>query len=439
MEWFSDNETLIQAALAGAILAYSFQIAMRAGVFTLAGVGFWAIGGYTTAYLVTEREWMTAPAILVGILVSGVIGLLLALVLGRLRSLYLAMATVAFVLLVQIVAINWEAVTGGAGGMFGIPVTVSTWQLLVIVAVISVALFFFERGARGRTIEAMRLDEQVAMSVGINVVRERDLIFVLSSMMAALSGGIAAMMFNTLAPEQAGFGLIVDTLMMVVIGGAAAWWGALVGAFIVTWLPEILRFTGDYRGIVEGADRGARRGLRAGGLRRPRAPGHRVHHRPPQAGRHAVRGRHRDGPARCQARPARGRASRGGRTMTAALLTLDDVKVHFGGVKAVDGISLDLEPGKLYGIVGPNGSGKTTLINAISRLRPSDRRRHHARRHPGVGDEAVPGRPPRRRPHVPGDPPAADADRARERPDGRRPQAGRREGERTQAARPDAR
>jgi ABC-type branched-subunit amino acid transport system ATPase component len=54
--------------------------------------------------------------------------------------------------------------------------------------------------------------------------------------------------------------------------------------------------------------------------------------------------------------------------MTAALLTLDDVKVHFGGVKAVDGISLDLEPGKLYGIVGPNGSGKTTLINAISRL-----------------------------------------------------------------------
>ena len=54
--------------------------------------------------------------------------------------------------------------------------------------------------------------------------------------------------------------------------------------------------------------------------------------------------------------------------MTAALLTLDDVKVHFGGVKAVDGISLDLEPGKLYGIVGPNGSGKTTLINAISRF-----------------------------------------------------------------------
>ena len=54
--------------------------------------------------------------------------------------------------------------------------------------------------------------------------------------------------------------------------------------------------------------------------------------------------------------------------MTAAMLTLDDIKVHFGGVKAVDGISFDLEPGKLYGIVGPNGSGKTTLINAVSRF-----------------------------------------------------------------------
>ena len=78
--------------------------------------------------------------------------------------------------------------------------------------------------------------------------------------------------------------------------------------------------------------------------------------------------------------------------MTAALLTLDDVKVHFGGVKAVDGISLDLEPGKLYGIVGPNGSGKTTLINAISRFVHLTAGDDHARRHSVSGDEAVPGR-----------------------------------------------
>ena len=54
--------------------------------------------------------------------------------------------------------------------------------------------------------------------------------------------------------------------------------------------------------------------------------------------------------------------------MSTALLTVDDVKVHFGGVKAVDGVTIKLQPGKLHGVVGPNGSGKTTLINAISRF-----------------------------------------------------------------------
>jgi branched-chain amino acid transport system permease protein len=222
-------------------------------VFTLAAVGFWAIGGYTTAVLVTKHMWPTAPAIGAGIVVSAVVGLALALVLGRLRSLYLAMATVAFVLLVQIVAINWESFTGGAQGLFGIPVTIGTWTLVAIVVVVSAGLALFERGARGRTIEAMRLDEQVAQSVGIDIVRERHLIFVLSAVLAALSGGISAVMFNTLSPDQAGFGLITQTLLMVVLGGAASWWGALIGAFIVTWLPDILRFTGDYRAIVQAA------------------------------------------------------------------------------------------------------------------------------------------------------------------------------------------
>ena len=60
MDWFSDNELLIQTALAVSLLAYSFQVAMRSGVFSLAGVGFWAIGGYTTAYLV-DHGWQTAP------------------------------------------------------------------------------------------------------------------------------------------------------------------------------------------------------------------------------------------------------------------------------------------------------------------------------------------------------------------------------------------
>src|SRR4051794_41579995 len=132
MSWFSDNEVLIQSALAVSLLAYSFQVAMRSGVFSLAGVGFWAIGGYTTAYLV-DHGWRTAPAILVALAASAVIAVVLGLVLGRLRSLYLGMATVAFVLLVQIVAVNWVGFTGGPRGPCSLPVTHFPPQLLWLV------------------------------------------------------------------------------------------------------------------------------------------------------------------------------------------------------------------------------------------------------------------------------------------------------------------
>jgi branched-chain amino acid transport system permease protein len=252
VSWFSDNELLIQSALAVALLAYSFQVAMRSGVFSLAGVGFWAIGGYTTAYLV-DHGWKTAPAILVALAASFVIAIGLALVLGRLRALYLGMATVAFVLLIQVVAVNWESFTGGAGGLYAIPVTITTTQLLIVVAAVSVALVFFERGARGRRIEALRIDEQLAQSLGVNASRERMHIFVFSSLLGCLSGAISAMMFNTLAPEQAGFSLVAAVLMMVVIGGTSAWWGALIGAFVVTWLPEIFRFADEWRTVLQAA------------------------------------------------------------------------------------------------------------------------------------------------------------------------------------------
>lgn len=252
VDWFESNEALIQSALAMSLLAFSVQLALRAGVFSLAGVGFWAIGGYGTARLVLDG-WSTVPALVVLVAASCAIALAMGLILARLRALYLAMATFAFVLIVQIVAVNWESVTGGPVGLFAIPVTVTTVGVLVCVAAGAVVLALWERGRSGRRLEALREDEQLAATVGIDVRRQRLLVFVASSALGTLSGGLYAMMFNTITPDQAGFGLITNVLMMVVLGGTGAWWGGVVGAFIVTWLPEILRFTGDYRSIVQGA------------------------------------------------------------------------------------------------------------------------------------------------------------------------------------------
>jgi len=252
MSWFSDNETLIQAALTMTLLAFSLQVCLRAGIASFAGVGLWAVGGYTAAALV-QHGWTTPLAIVVAIGLSVAISVALALVLGRLHSLYLAMATIAFVLLLQIVARTWDGVTGGADGLYAIPVTLTTGWLIVFVAVTAGVVWARGRGRSGRTSELLRVDQALAPSLGVDVRRQRVAAFALSGALGALAGAANALLFNALSPDQFGFTLIVDVLMALVIGGMTSWAGPLLGAVIVTWLPTWLSFLGNARPMVQGA------------------------------------------------------------------------------------------------------------------------------------------------------------------------------------------
>jgi branched-chain amino acid transport system permease protein len=248
--WLGDNETLIQSALIFALLAFGFQVALRSGVYTFAAVGCWAIGAYVTGILML-RGWATLPATVVAIGAAALVSLLLALVLGRLRALYLAMATVAFDLLVILVASTLE-ITGGPTGLYGIPLVTSTPVLLAVVAACALVLRQRERGHTGRQLEVMRTDERLAPALGIDVFRQRINASVLSGVLGALSGALYITLVGAIAPTQAGFELIVTTLTMAVIGGTSSWAGPLLGAFVVTWLPEVLGFIGDWWPAVQG-------------------------------------------------------------------------------------------------------------------------------------------------------------------------------------------
>lgn len=250
--WFTSNEAVIQNTLVMVLLAFSLHVSLRAGIFSVAGVGFFGIGAYTAGYLVLEREWTTVPALAAATIPAAIIGFLLALVLGRLRRLYLTMATFAFVLLIGVVALEWKSVTGGPLGLLGIPPTVSTLGLLLTVLATAAAVILYESGKSGRMLEALRLDEQLAESMGVAVVRQRVVAFVFSSMLGGLAGGMHALLFNIVTPDLAGFKLIVDGLTMIVIGGTAAWYGPVIGAAVVVWLPEVLAFAGDWRLLAQG-------------------------------------------------------------------------------------------------------------------------------------------------------------------------------------------
>jgi branched-chain amino acid transport system permease protein len=250
--WYTSNETLIQNILIATLLAFSVQVALRAGIFSLAGIGFYAIGSYAAAILV-KHGMAAVIAIAIALVLSGVLSYALALLLVRLRDLYLAMATVAFDLMVGVVALNWGALTGGSLGLFAIPVAVTTGSMAITVAVVAGLLFLMEHGTMGRTLETIREDEELAQSFAVDTRRYRRLAFVVSGMLGALSGCFHALLFNSITPGDAGFELIVLALTMVIIGGFGSWVGALAGAILITWLPLKLTSFGEWWNAVYGA------------------------------------------------------------------------------------------------------------------------------------------------------------------------------------------
>jgi branched-chain amino acid transport system permease protein len=250
--WYSAHLTLIQTTLVYTLLALSLQVVLRSGVFSLAGIGFFGVGGYTAAILAKHGQ-PAAVAILAPIIGGAVFGYILSLPLIRLRGLYLGLVTVGFDLILNVFATNGGELTGGAVGLFGIPLLVNTPIILGIAVVGLVLVSQLERRNIGRGYEALRLNEDLARSLGLEVTRQRNFAFALSASLGAASGALQVLSFTSIAPDTAGFPLIVLGLTMAVLGGVGTWLGAVVGAVIVTWLPEFLGSSvGVWRNLVYG-------------------------------------------------------------------------------------------------------------------------------------------------------------------------------------------
>jgi branched-chain amino acid transport system permease protein len=190
--------------------------------------------------------------IVVVTIVSGLVGYGFGRPLARLRGLYLAMATLAFDLVLPVLLSNGGSFTGGSLGLYGIPVAVNTGTLVAIVVVVIYAISQLERGWMGRASLALRSDEDLARSMGIRVARERYLAFAVSAGLGGLAGSLDGMLFRAVSPSTASFGVITLVLAMAIIGGRESWLGAIIGAYLVTWLPQWLGFIGLYQDLFFG-------------------------------------------------------------------------------------------------------------------------------------------------------------------------------------------
>jgi branched-chain amino acid transport system permease protein len=201
---------------------------------------------------VIHQQMPALPAIGLAMLFTAVIGLLLGLVIARLAGLYLAMATVAFDLIIGVIATNGGTFTGGSTGLYGILSDFTMPMMFILTLIVLGLVVLSEHGKIGRRVHAVRDDIQLAASGGVNVRRYRLAAFVVSGALGGLAGAMNVMVRSTVGPLDIGFNLIVLALTMIIVGGAMSWKGAVIGAIIFTWLPSLLVFVGKWQTLLYG-------------------------------------------------------------------------------------------------------------------------------------------------------------------------------------------
>lgn len=260
--FFDTYGFLLVSMVLGALLGLSLYLPLMAGQLSLASPGFYALGGYIAAILATEvfdtsSDLYPLPLLLLEMLVAGVVCGILGIIVGipalRLRGIYLAIATIAFVEVLRVIALNLE-ITGGAVGIFGIPqpfltATAYLWIAIPLLIISMIFLYRLERIRVGRAFAAIREDELAADAMGINPTYYKVLAFTLGAILAGVVGAVSAHFLNTWNARQGTFDASIVYLTFVLIGGSRSFVGPVLGGMIFTALPEVLRAIADTGGL----------------------------------------------------------------------------------------------------------------------------------------------------------------------------------------------
>lgn len=254
-------ETILSVTGLNIILALSVYFSLTVGQFSLAQVGFWAIGAYGSATLTALFGWPLIPALIAVAFVCGIIGVILGFPCLRIRGIYLAMATLGFSqVATQLLGnlqfrIAVDGVARGPEGLVGfrnIPVLTSVYGIYVFVALLLAVLWWIGRTRFGMALAAVRDDDVAAEFAGINVVVVKVTMFALGAAVAGIGGGLFANYTSFISAQDFDFHQTLFSLLYVAVGGLYTFIGPVIGAILLTVLPEYVRFLGDNRAIFYG-------------------------------------------------------------------------------------------------------------------------------------------------------------------------------------------
>jgi branched-chain amino acid transport system permease protein len=242
------------------VLAGAYSIAVMglgillgyAGQMSLGQAAFFGIGAYASGWLTTQAGWNFWEAVPAAMALSALVGLCVGYPCLRLSGHYLALATIGFGIITQLVLVNWKAFTNGSDGMSGIPApaigayTIDSYgaYFYIVLACVSAGAYVSSRikaTRPGRAMQAIRENELAASAMGIDATRYKILAFVLAGAYAGLGGALLAHSIKFISPDSYSFDASVVFLVMLIIGGASSVGGAIVGAALLTFLPEVLR------------------------------------------------------------------------------------------------------------------------------------------------------------------------------------------------------
>ena len=233
------------------------------GLLSLGQAAFFGIGAYVTAIFNTRLGWQFFPCLGISILITGVASLILAIPALKVKGPYLALLTSGFGEIIRIVMINWVPVTKGTSGIlgiespriFGFSFDNLTKYYFLIVVFAAIGLFYqwiLIRSRTGRAFIAIREDNEAAELTGINVTTYKIRSFVLSAVYCAVAGTLYAMMIKYVSPDT----FIANTssiiLWTAIVGGFGTLVGPIIGGVVMQTLPELLRFTAEWRLVIYG-------------------------------------------------------------------------------------------------------------------------------------------------------------------------------------------
>ena len=409
------------------------------GQISLGHAGFVAIGAYMSVILVDKLGAPFVVGLLAAVLAAGLVGLVVGFPAVRLKGLYLAVATLAFGLSVERVIYHFKEITGGPYGLpvsppslVGFRVDTDTKLYYLIVALVVLGVLFLGNILKrrpGRMIVAMRDSELAATAMGADLSRLKVIAFALSAAYSGLGGVLYAALLTFVSVEHFTPWLSISFVAMIVVGGIGSIAGSFLGAAFVILVPELLRGVAEFQQIVYGLSmilifvlwpggligavhramwafgrlsegtpgpRSARLGRGMGDGLADKGQGSAESRTPPSLRRGTklrARGTQQGAEPRLteagsevSGAEVRTEASGGaprpreGRHPPAALsgeaqLSVEDVSIRFGGLQALNGVTLVVPRGGVVGLIGPNGSGKTTMLNLISRYHEPTRGR----------------------------------------------------------------